>query len=95
MRECNEPLLKVFSLVNAMNDLADEGDAVREDVGCGVLFGVLRDCAYKIGKMAEEERDTHIRKGWWPAEATCTDTAAVGLSGTASSGAIHGDTKTD
>ena len=31
-----------------MLDLANEGDAVREDVGCGILYAVLRDSAYKI-----------------------------------------------
>jgi hypothetical protein len=35
-------------------------------VGCGVLFGMLRDTAYKLKKMAEEERQCHQEKGWWP-----------------------------
>jgi rubrerythrin len=26
---------------------------------------VLRDAAYKIGKLADDEREAHIRKGWW------------------------------
>ena len=37
-------------------DLADEGDLLREDVGCGILYAVLRDSAYKIKKLAEAER---------------------------------------
>jgi len=48
-----------------MLDLADEGDAVREDSSCGVLYGVLRDAAYKIKHLAEAEKEAHIRKGWW------------------------------
>jgi hypothetical protein len=48
-----------------MLELADEGDEVREDSGCGVLFGVLRDSAFKLKKLAETERDAHKRKGWW------------------------------
>ena len=48
-----------------MLDLADEGDAHREDTGCGVLYAVLRDSAYRIRQMAEAERDAHIKKGWW------------------------------
>ena len=48
--------------------LADQGDTDREDNGCGILYGVLRDSAYKLKKLAEEERDNHIRKGWWPKE---------------------------
>ena len=40
-------------MVQNMRELADEGDAVREDVGCGILYAVLRDSAYKIKKLAE------------------------------------------
>lgn len=46
--------------------LADRGDADREDNGCGILYGVLRDTAYKLKKLAEDEKVNHIRKGWWP-----------------------------
>ena len=49
-----------------MMDLADQGDADREDNGCGILYGVLRDSAYKLKKLAEEEKANHIQKGWWP-----------------------------
>ena len=48
-----------------MLNLADEGDAVREDTGCGVLYGVVRDSAFKIKKLAEAEKEAHIQKGWW------------------------------
>jgi hypothetical protein len=48
-----------------MLKLADEGDAVREDVGCGVLYGVLRDAAYRIKKLAEAERAAHLKKDGW------------------------------
>ena len=47
--------------------LADQGDADREDVGCGVLYGILRDTAYKLKRLAEEEKRAHQAKGWWPA----------------------------
>ena len=48
-----------------MLQLADQGDADREDVGCGVLYGMLRDAAFKIKQLAEVEKETHIRKGRW------------------------------
>ena len=34
-------------------------DTVRDDPGCGVLYGVLRDSAYKLKQMAEAERQAH------------------------------------
>jgi hypothetical protein len=52
-------------MVDSMLILADEGDAVREDVGCGILYAVLRDSAYKIKRLAEAERKAHSEKGWW------------------------------
>jgi hypothetical protein len=65
MKRCDEAIKRTLDLVKEMLDLADEGDAVREDTGCGVLYGVVRDSAFKIKKLAEAERDAHIRKGWW------------------------------
>jgi hypothetical protein len=65
MRPCDENLNRTFDLIKAMLELADEGDAVREDTNCGVLYSVLRDSAYRIRKLAEDEREAHIKKGWW------------------------------
>jgi len=65
MRPCDVSIRKTLVLVETMLELADEGDDVREDSGCGVLFGVLRDSAFKLKRLAEAERDAHIRKGWW------------------------------
>ena len=65
IRPCDESIKKTFKLVEDMLDIADEGDVVREDNGCGVLYGVVRDSAYKIKKLAEAEKEAHIRKGWW------------------------------
>ncbi len=39
--------------------LADSGDQNRDDDGCGILFGVIRDSAYKIRKLALRERIAH------------------------------------
>ena len=45
--------------------LADKGDGDREDTGCGILYGMLRDTGYKIKQLAEAEKLKHIAKGWW------------------------------
>ena len=65
MKPCDESIQKTLKLVEDMLNLADGGDAVREDTGCGVLYGVVKDSAYKIKKLAEAEKDAHIKKGWW------------------------------
>lgn len=65
MRPCDETLKRTLEIANEMLELADQGDGVREDVGCGILYGVLRDSAYKVKSLAEKEREAHIRKGWW------------------------------
>ena len=65
MKPCNESIIKTLDLVKVMLNLADEGDSVREDSGCGVLYGVLRDSAYRIRRLAETEKEAHIKKGWW------------------------------
>ncbi len=65
MKPCDESIKKTIELVKKMLNLADQGDSVREDTNCGVLYSVLRDSAFKIRQLAETEREAHIKKGWW------------------------------
>ena len=65
MRPSDNNIQKTLQLTNAMIALADKGDGEREDTGCGVLYGVVRDSAYKIKKLAEMEKQQHMKKGWW------------------------------
>jgi hypothetical protein len=65
MKPCDENIRMTLKLAEDLLHVADQGDAVREDAGCGVLYGVVRDSAFKIRKLAEAERQAHIRKGWW------------------------------
>lgn len=68
MRPCNDNIQHALELAEKMIQLADRGDADREDIGCGILYGMLRDSAYKLMKLAEEEKKAHIQKGWWTEE---------------------------
>jgi hypothetical protein len=45
--------------------LADEGDRDRDDDSCGIVYGVLRDAAYQIRKLAEQECEKHKTTGKW------------------------------
>ena len=65
MKPCDKSIRKTLEMVKIMLEVADQGDAVREDTGCGVLYGVVRDSAYRIKKLAEAEKEAHIKKGWW------------------------------
>jgi len=65
LKQSNENIKTTLLLVKRMIALAEKGDAEREDVGCGILYGIVRDAAYKIKKVAESEKDVHIRKGKW------------------------------
>lgn len=68
MRPSDVCLKKTLEMVNEMLYLADEGDAVREDPSCGVLYGIIRDSAYRIRQVAKAEKEAHIQKGWWEQE---------------------------
>ncbi len=68
MKPCDRNIKRTIHLTQEMMELADQGDADREDTGCGVLYGVLRDSAYKIRQLAEKEKGRHQAKGWWTAQ---------------------------
>ena len=50
--------------------LADQGELDSDDDGCRVLYGIIRDCAYKIRIQAERERELHKEKGFVENETT-------------------------
>jgi len=65
LKACNQNIRKTLKLVEKMIELANLGDEDREDVGCGILYGILRDSAYRIKKIAEDEKNTHMDNGKW------------------------------
>ncbi len=73
MKPCDQNIKAAIELANKMILLAERGDIDREDVGCGILYGVLRDSGYKLKLMAEKEKDVHIQKGWWNKANRCSD----------------------
>jgi hypothetical protein len=69
----NDNLLKVLRLTREMLALADEGDRDRVDDACGVVYGVLRDTAYRLRSLAEEECERHKSAGKWEAQCQPAD----------------------
>jgi len=65
MKSCDQNIKKTLEITEEMIKLAVKGDRERKDNGCGILYGILLDSAYKIKKIAEEEKQAHIKKGWW------------------------------
>jgi len=65
VKPCDINIKKTLQLTDQMIELAETGDAQREDTGCGILYGVLLDSAYKLKRLAEKEKENHIKKGWW------------------------------
>jgi hypothetical protein len=64
MSESNKELIdnnlnRVIDLCYEMLELADHGDNFRVDNGCGIIYGVMRDTAYKIRKLTEKEIRIH------------------------------------
>jgi hypothetical protein len=64
-RDSNRNIVKVLRLSRDMMLLADMGDENRHDTGCGVLYGTLRDTAYKLRQLAEQEIQAHKSAGIW------------------------------
>jgi len=65
VKPCDHNLRQAILMAERMIKLADDGDDDREDTGCGILYGMLRDSGYKIKQLAEAEKLKHIAKGWW------------------------------
>ena len=61
----NANLVKLLRLTREMLALADEGDRDRTDPSCGIVYGILRDTAYKLRKMADQECQRHKESGKW------------------------------
>jgi hypothetical protein len=62
VKPCDKNLKSALQLTDKMIELANKGNAEREDTGCGILYGVLLDSAYKLKKLAEHETQRHIKK---------------------------------
>ena len=65
MKPCDQNIIKTLDLAERMLQIAQQGEFDQEDNGCGILYGVVRDSAFKIRGLAEKEKESHIRKGWW------------------------------
>lgn len=68
MKIYNVNIERVISLARELMALADEGDESRMDDSCGVLYGMVRDSAYKLKARAEAEKMRHKENGIWESD---------------------------
>ncbi len=61
----NGNIRRTIDMAGELIMLASQGEADSHDDGCAVLYGVVRDCAYKIKGMAEKEKRAHQSNGRW------------------------------
>jgi hypothetical protein len=61
----NDNLRRLSDLTREMMALADEGDRDRQDGSCGILYGILRDMAYRLRRLATEECEKHKAADKW------------------------------
>jgi hypothetical protein len=65
MKQFNENLRRLIRLTKEMSTLADEGDRNRTDCSCGIIYGILRDSAHKLKKVAQAECQSHREQNIW------------------------------
>ncbi len=57
--DCMQQFLAALELAEEMIRMADRVvDTIGDDDGCLVVYGVIKDCAYKIKKVAQRELQT-------------------------------------
>lgn len=65
MKQCNEHIKEALELARRLIIMADDGERDSKDDGCRLLYGVIRDSAYKIRYEAERERNAHKINHKW------------------------------
>jgi hypothetical protein len=56
-------ILEAMKLADKLLRTADEGILTCKDDSCLALYGVIRDCGYKIRRTVEQEQDQNLQKG--------------------------------
>jgi len=59
MQDYNANIRKLANIATEMIDIADKGHAECHDENCVSLFGLAKDCAYRIRTAAERESQLH------------------------------------
>jgi len=75
----NEQIVKALQIADDLMDFANDVGSTENEAGFGILTGVMRDCAYKIRRHAEQE-GRKAKKDWGHTHAVLIIFAATVLS---------------
>jgi hypothetical protein len=75
----NEYISEALKIADDLMDLSKDEAGLADEGGCGILFAVCRDCAYKIRRHAEHE-GRKAKVAWVHANAILVIFAAAALS---------------
>lgn len=64
----NQRIIDVLELTARMLELGDQGMEEQIDNQCGILFNILRDYAFSLKQLAENELDHHRCNGMFDLE---------------------------
>jgi hypothetical protein len=56
-------ILEAMNLAEKLLRTAEDGILTCKDDSCLALYGVIRDCGYKIRRTVEQEQDQNLQKG--------------------------------
>ena len=62
MKPCDRNLQETVELAERLISLSLKGDDEREDNGCGILYGVMRDAGFRLKQLAQREVRNHRLK---------------------------------
>jgi len=65
MKPCDLNIKQTLEITEKMIKLAEQGDLFIDENEYGIRYGILLDSAYKIRKIAEQEKSAHIEKEFW------------------------------
>lgn len=60
--QCNTYISEALRIADDLIDFANSSEILIDDTGCSILFGVMRDCSYKIRQQAELQRQANEAK---------------------------------
>jgi len=62
VKPCDLHLEESLKLAERLIDLSFKGDQDREDNGCGIIYGVMRDAGFRLKHLVSREMETHRQR---------------------------------